>query len=933
MSTNVTKMRVKGVTYTLNGKLYDTTGSHTDGSMTQASITEELNDAREYAESAYALAEQVREEGKTVIEGNVSNNPDEEDLTSVVNEQTGLGELKLKDRTYVPVETTKGYVILRKETSLALQMTKENTIYEIRYNFDLNGDTLTVPSGCVLKFNGGKISNGVIVGNNTVIDSPLVQIFDNIEFSGTYLLNEIPITWFGAKTNDETYDNSPCIKSAILLSNLNNVPVKIPAGRFYCLTPIEFQHSTTITVNMIGEGAPHDNQQSSASLNCSHIQILGWDNKGFICSDSDNGTEYIIIVGSIRYIYFLGNIYNENSHLFYNCIFRKVKFIDNSAGGFRSILYGRAVNCTNFVGNRFIGNSHLIEIPDSALSTDYAFVDSVIDKNYINGRLGANIRRKETIDGKEQISIIPTYFGHLSSMIKGIVTHSRITNNYIDFYKYLFYNDKNYNVSSPFKIPIKDNVIFSHNLVDYCFRFTNEDATITCGTIVNNTFNYIHAGGATWSVADTVSGHPKYNEDTIGDEDVCNVAWVFFNALSYSNMNICENRFSKTDVVLIGSKFNNCIIKNNTVSSISGDVVKRPYFIKYGQIENTYIDGYDIIKSKNGNYDYYYHTNIIYNINFNNDKLSYTISKGLLPTVDFFKNDSSSKSQTYYRETNSYLSGVKLGTLTLNYIDDNNYLFDVLKDYEDNNGYHFIELSNIDDETIKYVVVSKHNTNNEVIIECKSTDYDAIIDIVQNSNGALKIDTVLLSDLGIYISYNSNPNYSYLKGDVIRGMFFIAYSYTNLKLNYTSLPSTNLFPNRLVRLATTNNGTTTYSWKKYTGSEWVDADNTFYPTKKFGSSDERPPKLYCVNNRDLFFDTTINKYIYNNGTSWTESDGAKAGTLRSGTFANVPDAADIYTGFEFFCTDRQTAEGTTDGIMIYHKGNNVWVDALGRVIS
>lgn len=37
--------------------------------------------------------------------------------------------------------------------------------------------------------------------------------------------------------------------------------------------------------------------------------------------------------------------------------------------------------------------------------------------------------------------------------------------------------------------------------------------------------------------------------------------------------------------------------------------------------------------------------------------------------------------------------------------------------------------------------------------------------------------------------------------------------------------------------------------------------------------------------------------------------------------------------FTYFCTDKQTSEGSTNGIMIYHKGGNVWVTALGRVIS
>lgn len=53
----------------------------------------------------------------------------------------------------------------------------------------------------------------------------------------------------------------------------------------------------------------------------------------------------------------------------------------------------------------------------------------------------------------------------------------------------------------------------------------------------------------------------------------------------------------------------------------------------------------------------------------------------------------------------------------------------------------------------------------------------------------------------------------------------------------------------------------------------------------------------------------------------------------SGTFAQKPSSIDIYVGFAYFCTDRQTTEGATNGIIIYHKGNGVWVDALGRTVS
>lgn len=51
----------------------------------------------------------------------------------------------------------------------------------------------------------------------------------------------------------------------------------------------------------------------------------------------------------------------------------------------------------------------------------------------------------------------------------------------------------------------------------------------------------------------------------------------------------------------------------------------------------------------------------------------------------------------------------------------------------------------------------------------------------------------------------------------------------------------------------------------------------------------------------------------------------------SGSFSNKPQ--NVKVGYQYFCTDRQTSEGASNGIVIYHKGNNVWVDSLGRTIE
>lgn len=89
-----------------------------------------------------------------------------------------------------------GYVILRKDKTFAEQMTNADTIYEVRYDFDLNGAEVTIPEGCVLDFQGGSLNNGTIVGSNTLISSNINNIFKNIVVKGTWINSYVKVDWF-----------------------------------------------------------------------------------------------------------------------------------------------------------------------------------------------------------------------------------------------------------------------------------------------------------------------------------------------------------------------------------------------------------------------------------------------------------------------------------------------------------------------------------------------------------------------------------------------------------------------------------------------------------------------------------------------------------------------------------------------------------------
>lgn len=104
----------------------------------------------------------------------IVNHADGEDLT--VRKEV----LKFADRhkaTFANVY--KGYVLIRRKYADVLvgetiqedcvlvqdMINEADTIYEIRYDFNLNGETITVPKGCAIYFNGGRFHNGKVVLN------------------------------------------------------------------------------------------------------------------------------------------------------------------------------------------------------------------------------------------------------------------------------------------------------------------------------------------------------------------------------------------------------------------------------------------------------------------------------------------------------------------------------------------------------------------------------------------------------------------------------------------------------------------------------------------------------------------------------------------------------------------------------------------------
>jgi len=187
--------------------------------------------------------------------GSVTNLPDDEDLI------TSGNVLKFKDKAFQLANYSGlGRKYLRKNIdggsglNLLMQamLPDANTIYLIQYDYDLNGITLNIPTGCELRFEGGSIENGTLVFRNTTlsgnvkIDGSTVSLETYSSSEGIYN-NQININWFGVnKTTDS--DDTLIIQKLVNLNQQKSI--FFPAGTYRLSKCVISNDYTTL----IGDG-------------------------------------------------------------------------------------------------------------------------------------------------------------------------------------------------------------------------------------------------------------------------------------------------------------------------------------------------------------------------------------------------------------------------------------------------------------------------------------------------------------------------------------------------------------------------------------------------------------------------------------------------------------------------------------------------------
>lgn len=147
--------------------------------------------------------------------------------------------------------------------------------YVIRFSFDLNRDTLVIPEGCQLTFDGGTIKNGILQGDHSTIKASRQQLFSNITISGTWDNKIVYGDWLDFDTSGKN-DNIHNFRSLMALctgtvqtqlylsvgvycvSQVNNsAPIIIPSNVYWHnsatiqLLPSDYTHYAIVSIKQV----------------------------------------------------------------------------------------------------------------------------------------------------------------------------------------------------------------------------------------------------------------------------------------------------------------------------------------------------------------------------------------------------------------------------------------------------------------------------------------------------------------------------------------------------------------------------------------------------------------------------------------------------------------------------------------------------------
>lgn len=777
-------------------------------------------------------------------------------------------------------------VYLKKNKSFASQVTQQNTIYVIQYDFDLGGESVTIPENCVLEFDGGSLRNGTLVGNNTYL-----------KYNAPFLYN--------------------CVLTRTFIQESDVVDEDV-----YKIAYSQFKYGQSLlAIHSPNEKVIFKKKTFNSFETLTVDRNLNIDFDGSILNmelDSDGLP--------------LSLIFTESTERTDGCIHQFIKVSNANIVGNTNYYFD--TNTNEFVGG-------VDETDRRSCLKIFGYENVEIDN--------INISNYDTGDHSLPIPINAFYENWQGSLIACYYYKNLVVNGCI-------WHDSGREHSMLFFVPILEdnNAIISNNksyntiggMMDgYDFK-----GDISFNSISNFDGSAINAFGYDLRIHDN-NIYDSRRSCAIDIDEISR--YVARNVEIYNN--IISNIPNHTAIDIAGK---NIIIHDNKIKDCCYGVLYR-------------LSVYDTANKHDYSFNDYETQPIPLNNEYNHTtgKLSYEINNNLfINTSRVVYADISTTDVNYltdiiqYKDcyiTNNIIKGNKYSNITQNkrYLSTISVVFlDTLT--IDGNYFTITEFSNLIPEneptSLLYLysavgtkdnlvlgrLIIKNNYYNAPLRDadwlCYTPDWNGhistnlLIDFIDNTS----INKVAGIGVGSYVL----PNL--LKSENINVVDFDFGPYGKRpSKGYPGLMFYDTEANKpLFRM---DNGT------------YWDANGIRGDVPYNGTSEERT----SINKNTIrvgfdFFDSDLKMPCFHDGNTWRAGDSAKAGINRAGVYDNKPIYSDIYVGFRYFCTDRKVDMDTSSstymqiitpvspdsgGMDIIYKGRtggiDVWVDALGRVVS
>lgn len=733
-------------------------------------------------------------------------------------------------------------IINGKSTLTQEMLSTSNTIYEIRYDFDLNGKEITIHENCILDFKGGCLCNGILRGNNTAITANISTIFRNIELEGLWNTDTAYPEWFGAK----------------------------------------------------GDGINDDREAIQRTLdNFTHVKLT---NKYRLNSYTDTDNKICIVVPSLRILEGNRDIYDTSVDM---------------------ITLGEQVSPKIIIGVHKL--THIKYIAINGGITDF-------ENSEKTSGIGTAINVKESMSKWSQRITIEhcnvnfCYYGYNIQTFLSNISRNYATGCFIGFY---IHGDLDSN-----EIPTSGGwgttITLHGNFANYCkqngYRIVGIMYSKYFSNACDNTGNYNNNFYPCYYL--------RFWRSSSFEDNGCETA---YHALHDENSQFCSiSKFTIIPHPKVGDIYNE---DNNYFISIKDNLSS--------EYDCIYITSSPTSFNTNGRIQITHNVKTasitLSNIYFGTSKINSSFIRysdyyglhnvNIVYTDDYFRQDTFPEVGLFNNKGVPY--SIKEDNNRVNYWDGNKWITSDGDVSESTNYQHLRAI----DSNGNYVKVTKDSIiqapkkigiPNETwmrFAKIKNTNYYSAIITITNG---------YQYDIPMFVMMSIN-----------RGAISIIKSNNSIWNRIVKIRISDYSDGRWLELYSSGAGGNDY-YINITNSTNIDYDFSVPPEEEVtvvkektidlkGPSTKLPSNLGSDDAGETFFNTSTNKWMIWDGIRWLNIITLQDNYKTYGNWNEKPSDPNI--GYQYLCLDKSSSEGGTSGLIIYYRGSNIWVDALGRVVS